>query len=126
MNNVTLVGKVVKLWDCTTVGSVHHACAQVSIPRPYKVKGKYKFDIFTLHAWGLQGDRLLMAKPGQVIGVNGILEVDDEKKAYVNIRTTYFYSNKAASEIGERFPCDEEVAALSGFESISPTDIPDF
>ena len=127
MNNVSFVGKIIKVWDVTTTEHRQHVAAgHISIPRPYKIGGKFKFDVFTIRGWDKLADRLMCAKPGQIVGVTGILEIDDENKVYLNIKTLFFYSYNEQAEINESCVPDEQIEALSGFAGIQSSDIPDF
>lgn len=127
MNNVSIVGMVEKAWDATNERArMKHACCFLGVQRPYRVNGEYKYDTFLMKGWGPAAERLLMTKPGQIIGVTGALEIDDDKNAFVNVRSIFFYSNKETEVFIGNLTNPEAVAAGSGFESIPSSDIPDF
>lgn len=127
MNNVSLVGKLTKVYDATNANAtMRFACGKIAVPRPYKVNGEFKSDTFQIRTWGKVADRLLMAKPCQIVGICGILEIDGKHITYINARNIYFYTNEQAESINEACLTDEQIEALSGFASVSDTDIPDF
>lgn len=128
MNNVSLVGKVMKTYDITTTKSTAQMTACViSIPRPYRVNGAYKFDTFLLRARDRNAEMLLTARPGQIIGVTGVLENDKENKtSYIYVRTLFFYSHNEQAEIDEACIPDEQIEAFSGFYGVMSSEFPDF
>ena len=127
MNDVSVVGKLSKVYDSTNArSSIKVASAMIAVTRPYKVGGETKADIFQIRAWGKVAERLLLAFPSQIIGVSGILETDQSKATYINARSIFFYGKEEADKINESTIPYEQIEALSGFAGITSSDIPDF
>ena len=121
MNNVSIVGKIGRVWNATAeTASIRLACCLLGVQRPYRVSGAYKYDTFMIRGWGPAAERLLMAVPGQIIGVSGILESDDNN-VYINARSIFFYSNKESQEIDEVY---KEYDRRPG--AVPSSDLPDF
>ena len=127
VNSVSIVGKVSKVYDSTTVAStMKTACAYIGVTRPYKVDGKAKADVFQVRAVGKMAERLLLTFPSQIIGISGMLEKDDSKNIFINVRNIFFYGKSAADKINETTIPYEQIMEQSGFAGIDASEIPDF
>lgn len=126
MNSVVLIGKLTDISEVVSNGKWQRCDGQIEVARPYKVKGEYKHDRFRMLGWGEYARRLNLAKRGQIIGITGMLEKDDEGKVYINVKGVTFYTNETAEALTSRHGADEELEEVAGFAAIAVSEIPDF
>lgn len=127
MNSVVMVGKLVGVSEVQQRGRWQHCIGLISVARPYKVKGEYKYDKFDFVAWGEYARRISTAQKGQIIGISaGMLERDDTGKVYINVKGVTFYTNEMAQALMNQQPVEEEMENIAGFAAIAASEVPDF
>lgn len=127
MNSVVLIGKMVGCSEVKQRGRWQSCKGTISVSRPYKVKGEYKYDNFDFIAWGEYARRITTAKSGQIIGIWAMLERDDDKNIYLNIKGVTFYTNEMAEAIGSHPTSPmQELEDIGGFAAIAANEEPDF
>lgn len=91
MNNVTIVGKIAKLENNEMV---------VAVPRPYKnVDGIYETDFITCKMFkSINESTLEYCKIGDVVGVKGRLQSDEDKTMYLVAEKVSFLSTRKEDE----------------------------
>ena len=128
MNSVVMVGKLVGVSEVQQRGKWQQCIGLISVARPYKVKGEYKYDKFDFVAWGEYARRISTAKKGQIVGISaGMLEKDDENgKVYINVKGVTFYTNEMAEALMNQQSEDVDLEDMAGFAGIAVTEAPDF
>lgn len=127
MNSVVMVGKLVGVSEVKQMGRWQYCVGLISVARPYKVKGEFKYDKFNFRAWGEYARRISTAKKGQIIGIPaGMLENDDEGNCYINVKGVTFYTNEMAAALENQQTPEEAMEDVAGFAAIAASEVPDF
>jgi hypothetical protein len=126
MNSVVMIGRLTGLSEIVMRGKFPYCTGTINVCRDYKVKGEFKYDSFDFRAWGMYAKRMQTAKRGQIIGLKALLERDDEKNIFLNVKGVTFYTNAAAEAIESAMPVLEELHEIGGFAAITDSEVPDF
>lgn len=126
MNSVVLIGRMVSISKLVSKDKWQRCDSQISVARPYKVHGEFKYDTFKLISWGEYARRICTAKKGQIVGINGILEKDDEGNAHINVKGITFYTNEMEAALERQQKPEEEMEEVAGFAAVAVSEIPDF
>ena len=136
MNNVSLVGRLIKNPELRYVGERNSAVTNfvIAVDRDYKtLQGERESDFINIEAWGKQAEIICeyMTK-GRLIGIEGKIKVDKyksesgENRYITKVRVTSFkfldYKNKSLDALAVKEVEDDYYDSNSLFKEVNSID----